>query len=132
VSTETLLEQVHKSCLQEIRVVRSKSKLKDASVESLISLDDVALCTEIDKFCPVLGAALRGGMGIQDSTKRDVKAMRLQCYSIVFKARYGQNRATVVAHRNDQLLLAAGAKKASFSWFNKMGLTNSYGTLAVR
>lgn len=33
-----------------------------------------------------------------------------------------------MAHRNDQLLIAAGAKKRCFKWFNKFGITNSYNT----
>jgi len=98
-------------------------------VEDIVNLRDDVLCGEIDGLCPILGAALRASMGQTPTSGRDYSAMRLQwCYSIIFKARYGLNRANVVTHRNDQLMMAAGAKKASFSWFNKMGFTNAYPT----
>ena len=42
--------------------------------------------------------------------------------------RYGNSRGSVVASRNDQLFVAAGVKKRAFSWFNKMGICNSYKT----
>ena len=45
-----------------------------------------------------------------------------------FPIRYGGNNGSVIASRNDQLLMAAGVKKRCFSWFYKMGLCNSYKT----
>ena len=33
-----------------------------------------------------------------------------------------------MVHRNDQLLIAAGAKTRSFKWFNRFGISNSYVT----
>ena len=45
----------------------------------------------------------------------------------MFYFRY-PNRGNVVNCRNDQLLVAAGAKKRAFGWFNKMCITNSYNT----
>ena len=33
-----------------------------------------------------------------------------------------------MSHRNDQLLIAAGAKTRSFGWFNRFGISNSYVT----
>jgi len=38
----------------------------------------------------------------------------------------------VIATRNDQLLVAAGAKKRSFGWFTKMGICNSHRTALKR
>ncbi|XP_057296531.1 uncharacterized protein LOC130625446 isoform X2 [Hydractinia symbiolongicarpus] len=53
---------------------------------------------------------------------------QVACFGILFKARYHKSRACIVSHRNDQLFIAAGAKKRAFKWFNALGVTNSYQT----
>ena len=45
----------------------------------------------------------------------------------MFKARFS-TRPCVIAHRNDQLLIAAGIKKKDFKWLNHFGVTNGYTT----
>ena len=123
---ESLYIEVRLDCMEEFPKVL-KSKITDSSVESLIRFKDSELCSEIDALCPMLKVALQASMG-QDASKDTCQAIRLQCYSLVFKARYGQNKYDIVAHRNDQLLLAAGGTKGSFGWFIKMGVTNCYTT----
>ena len=41
-------------------------------------------------------------------------------------------KPNTVASRNDQLLIAAGASKRSFGWWNKMGVSNGYNTGLTR
>ncbi|XP_057301509.1 uncharacterized protein LOC130635974 isoform X1 [Hydractinia symbiolongicarpus] len=53
---------------------------------------------------------------------------QVACFGILFKARDHKSRACIVSHRNDQLFIAAGAKKRAFKWFNALGVTNSYQT----
>ena len=48
-----------------------------------------------------------------------------------FINRYSK-RACIIAARNDQLLIATGAKKRSFGWFTKMGICNSYNSTALK
>jgi len=52
-------------------------------------------------------AALEGALGSLDGKLGALTA----CYGILFKARYSRNRPCIIAHRNDQLLIASGAKK---------------------
>ena len=106
--------------------MESSSSIKAVDIQSLINFDDRRFCTEIDKLCPILSAALKGASAADNTV--DKFGSRSLCYGALFKARYPTKRACVVAHRNDQLLFAAGAKKKSFQWFNKMGISNSYST----
>jgi len=128
---ESVYSEVRSDCTEEFPQVL-KSKMVDSSVESLLHLKDSDLCDEIDSLCPMLKVAIQSSMGQNAASKDTFKAIRLQCYSLIFKARYGQNKYDIVAHRNDQLLLAAGGTKGSFGWFNKMGVTNSYSTANIK
>ena len=47
-------------------------------------------------------------------------------YGIMFKIRYRRSHSSVLAHRNDQLLIAANIKRESFKWLSKMGFSNCY------
>ena len=125
INDEDLLRIVATKCQKEMEEVERKSTIKTVDVESLTSFDDLNFCKEIDNLCPVLSAALKGASG---ASGNDRMGPRTLCYGTLFKARYSKNRSCIVAHRNDQLLFAAGAKKKTFKWFNKMGLTNSYST----
>lgn len=107
-------------CEREISVMERRSSITKIDIESLTKLDDEKLCSELDEYCPVLSVALRAATG--DFLKSEINHFghRLQIFSILFKARYGNSRASVVAHRNDQLLIAAGTRKKAYGWFNKM------------
>ena len=119
------LISVSAKCKSEMEEVERKSSIKTVDVASLTSFDDNSFCKEIDELCPVLSAALKGASG---ATCNDKIGPHTLCYGALFKAWYAKNRSCVVSHRNDQLLFAAGAKKRTFKWFNKMGFTNSYST----
>lgn len=104
--------------------VLSSSSITKNDVNSLTTFSDVSFCKEIDELCPVLSSALKGAAGVEEN---DGFAQRTLCYGSLFKSRY-TNRKNVIAHRNDQLLIAAGVKRSSFKLFNCMGFTNSYST----
>lgn len=46
--------------------------------------------------------------------------------------RYPRNKPILLAHRNDQLLIAGRTTRRVFKWFNKIGLTNSYSTAITK
>ncbi|XP_066910178.1 uncharacterized protein [Clytia hemisphaerica] len=80
----------------------------------------------MDSFCPLISTVLNAVMKV---TKEDPKiGPKSTCYGVMCKARYSTSKGVLLAHRNDQLLFASGAKKSSFKWYNKLGLTNSYTT----
>ena len=130
-SKDSLYEEVKTDCAREFQEVLH-TQMTDTSVESLVSVQDSVLCEEIDRICPMLKLALQSAIGQDDVTEDKFKAIRLQCYSLVFKARWGQNIYSIIAHSNDQLLMAAGGNKASFGWFNKMCVTNCYSTARTK
>lgn len=105
-----------------------RSSITKIDIESLTNLDDEKLCSEFDSYCPVLSVALRAAAGDFLKPGSNNFGHRLQFFSILFKARYGHSRASVIAHRNDQLLIAAKTRKKAFGWFNMMGFSNSYKT----
>ena len=119
-----MLETISTECKSEMANIERFSSIKNVTVEALTFNDEV-LCEELDRLCPVLSSALRGAT---DSVNySDEVGSRLLCYSALVKSRFPK-RSTVVAHRNDQLLIASGAKRKAFQWFNKMGFSNSYST----
>lgn len=111
--------QLKERCQKEM----SKSSITNVSVNSLKSFNDITFCKELDEICPVLSVALRASSGVFLGSDRERFAHRAMCYGILFKARYGCSRASIMAHRNDQLFVAAGVKKTAFRWFNKLGVT---------
>ena len=81
-------------------------------------------------MCPINSTLIKAASGYSpEGPKADKIFMRTQYYGLLFKARWGDCRSSVVAHRNDQLLVACGVKKKAFKWFGKMGITNSYTTV---
>jgi len=114
------MEKIGKLANQEILNLRRNSSIVKTDVDSLISMDDEKLCEEYDNICPILCSTIKGAVG------ENLIGPRLLIYGILFKSRYARTRGCLITHRNDQLLIAAGAKKKSFKWFNKVGFTNSY------
>lgn len=124
---EDVLKEIKTRCENEISLLERRSSISNVDVKSLINFDDSELCLEFDSYCPVLSTAIKAAMG--DFVKNvNNYGPRLQIFSTMFKTRYAQSRASVVTHRNDQLLIAAGVRKKVFGWFNKMGFCNSYKT----
>jgi len=80
-------------------------------------------------MCPVISTIIKASSGYFLSEQYNKICIRTQCYGLLFKSRWGDCRANVITHRNDQLLVACGVKKKAFKWFCKMGLTNSYTTV---
>lgn len=70
-------------------------------------------------MCPVISTVIKAASGfyLGGKDRHDRIGHRVLCYGILFKARYGCSRASVVAHRNDQLFIAGGAKKKALKWF---------------
>ena len=118
---------IKEECEKEIRDILRVSSITDISTERLKTFDDKEFCEELDQICPVISVVLKIASGELPET-RERFGHRVMCYGILYKARFGSSRPSVLAHRNDQLFLAAGVKKKAFKWFNKLGVTNSYTT----
>ncbi|XP_066924568.1 uncharacterized protein [Clytia hemisphaerica] len=127
------LDDISHACFTEFP--NAVKELEAPTVESIVNFSDAESCKAVDALCPVLSSALKGAMGGKDR-KPDGEssvdhAIRTLCYGAIFKSRYPKN-SNVVASRNDQMLVSAGASKRSFGWFNKMGLSNCYNTALER
>ncbi|XP_066930033.1 uncharacterized protein [Clytia hemisphaerica] len=127
------IDDIAKSCYTEIP--NATKELEAADMESVVNFSDVESCKKVGALCPVLSSALKGAMGGKDrksgGESASDHATRTLCYGAIFKARYPKS-SNVVASRNDQLLISAGASKRSFGWFSKMGLSNGYNTALQR
>ena len=123
-----LLDKLKTLCADEIAKIQRASSITNASVEAISTFNDQRMCEELDELCPVISNVLKGAVGTHLEGDRERFGHRTLCYAVLFKARYGNSRASVISHRNDQLFIAAGVKKKAFKWFNKMGVTNSYKT----
>lgn len=121
-----MIDEIKNICANEMIELLKKSTITDASVQALCKFNDGNFCNEVDALCPVISAVVKAACGTSESSMHS--SFHSQCYGVMFKCKFGTSKANVVTHRNDQLLMAAGAKKKAFSWFNKMGLTNSYTT----
>lgn len=104
------------------------SGITDVSIDALKRFDDRNFCNMLDELCPVISTVIKAATGESLFKDRERIGHRIMCYGIMFKGRFGGSRASVLAHRNDQLFIAAGVKKKAFKWFNKLGITNSYTT----
>ena len=124
-----MCEAVSNACREEISQVDRLSSITNSDVSALLKFTDKDLCTELDEICPILSHALKGATSSKLNQPEDDKySYRVQCYGILFKGRFPNSRYCIISHRNDQLFVAAGAKKKAFKWFNKFGITNSYFT----
>ena len=98
----------------------------DTSVEHIINFDEKTYCDAVESVCPTLANVIQGAMGVESTDEKI--CFRAQCYGLLFKARYPKNQPSVLAHRNDQLMIAAGIKRRYFKVLMNAGVTNSYKT----
>ncbi|XP_066922838.1 uncharacterized protein [Clytia hemisphaerica] len=115
-------------CQKEMLEMLRQSKISNVSNEALIAFDPEAMCSELDRICPIISTVMKAALGPADSKRTSRVGHRIMCYGILYKGRFGFSRPSVIAHRNNQLSVAAGVKKRAFQWFNKLGVTNSYTT----
>ena len=96
------------------------------SVEALINFDDRTFNEKFEEMCPVISTLIKAAAGYSpEGPKADKSSCVHNAMFCCLKRDGGDCRSSVVAYRNDQLLVAFGVKKKAFKWFGEMGITNS-------
>ena len=112
----------------ELKQLITDDIIRNNSVEKIVGFNDRDFVNYMDTRCPSIASFIAAAIFPARGKDEEKWGQRAQVYGMLFKSRYPNNQPSVIASRNDQLLLASGAKKVAFKWMNAMGWCNSYRT----